>query len=100
MTSILLPKQFHHDEISQIELSTMYWIMTGQHNYFGYIIWQHMQDIIAKDSMLPYGGLVTRLMLAYNICVSPDKEIIQVDRFNTINKNLLKKLSCTFSNSI
>ena len=59
MTSILLPKQFHHDEISQIELSTMYWIMTGQHNYFGYLIRQHMQYIIAKDTMLSYGGIVT-----------------------------------------
>ena len=59
-----------------------------------------MQDIIAKDSMLLYGGLVTRLMLAYNICVSPDEKIIQVDRFNTINKNLLKRLRCTFGNGI
>ena len=76
MISILLPKQFHYDEISQIELSTMYWIMTDQNNCFGYLIRQYMQDIIAKDSMLPYKGLVTRLMLAYNICVSPNEEII------------------------
>ena len=59
-----------------------------------------MQNIIAKDSMFPYRGLVTRLMLAYNICVSPDEEIIQVDRFNTINRNLLKRLRCTFGNGI
>ena len=100
MTSILLPKQFHLDEMSQIELSTMYWIITGQNNYFGYLIRQHMQDIIAKDTMLPYGGLITRLILAHNISVSPDEEIIQVDRFKTINKNLLKRLRCTFSNGI
>ena len=50
--------------------------------------------------MLPYGGLVTRLMLAYNICISPDEEIIQVDQFNTINRNILKRLRCTFSNGI
>ena len=59
-----------------------------------------MQNIIAKDTMLPYGGLITRLILAHDICVSPDEEIIQVDRFNTINKNLLKRLRCTFSNGI
>ena len=50
--------------------------------------------------MLSYGGLITRLILAHNISVSPDEEIIQVDRFNTINKNLLKRLRCTFSNGI
>ena len=59
-----------------------------------------MRDIIAKDTMLPYGGLVTRLILAHNICVSPNEEIIQVDRFTTINRNLLKRLRCTFSNGI
>ena len=76
MTSILFPKQYHLDEMSLIEISTMYWIMTGQHNYFGYSIRQHMQDITAKDTMLPYGGLITRLILAHDICVSPDEETI------------------------
>ena len=50
--------------------------------------------------MLLYGGLVTRLILTYNICVSLDEEIIQVDQFNTINKNLLKILRCIFCNGI
>ena len=27
LISIILPKQYHHDEVSQIELGTMYWIM-------------------------------------------------------------------------
>ena len=59
-----------------------------------------MQDIIAKDTILPYGGLITWLILAHDICVSPDEETIQVDWFNTINRNLLKRLRCTFSNGI
>ena len=42
MTIILFPKQYHLDEMSLIEISNMYWIMTGQHNCFGYSIRQHM----------------------------------------------------------
>ena len=36
MISILLPKQYYHDEVSQMKLGTMYWIMIGHNNYFGY----------------------------------------------------------------
>ena len=100
ITSIIFPKQFHLDEISQIEIGTMYWIMTGQHNCFGYLIRQHMQDIMTKDTILPYGRLITRILHAYDICIPPDEESIQNDRYNIINKNLLKKLRCTFSNGI
>ena len=27
LISIILPKQYHHDEVNQIELGTIYWIM-------------------------------------------------------------------------
>ncbi|CAL9114156.1 unnamed protein product [Musa textilis] len=65
--SILIPKQYHHDEISQMELGSMYWIMTGQDNCYGYLIWQTMKDIASKDLILLYGGLITRLLHAYNV---------------------------------
>ena len=74
--------------------------MTSQHNYFGYSIRQHIQDITAKDTMLSYGGLITRFLHAYDICIPPDEETIQSDRYNIINKNLLKRLRCTFNNGI
>ncbi|CAL9106625.1 unnamed protein product [Musa textilis] len=83
-----------------MELSTMYWIMTGQDNCFGYLIWQNMVDIASKDLMLSYGGLITRLLHAYNIRIPPDEEVIKVDRYNAINRNLLKRLRCTFRNGI
>ena len=38
LISIILPKQYHHDEVSQMELGTMYWIMKGHNNCFGYLI--------------------------------------------------------------
>ena len=50
--------------------------------------------------MLPYGGLITRFLLSHDICIPPDEETIQNDQYNIINRNLLKRLRCTFSNGI
>ena len=88
LISIILPKQYHHDEVSQIELGTMYWIMKGHNNYFGYLIQQNMIEISKKEMMLPYGSLITRLIHAYDIAIPHDEEVMKLDRFSVINKNL------------
>ena len=53
-----------------------------------------------KDMMLPYGGLITRLIYAYDIVIPPDEEVMKLDRFNIINRNLLWRLRCIFKNGI
>ena len=83
-----------------MELGTMYWIMKRHNNYFGYLIQQNMIKISKKDMMLLYGGLITRLLYAYNIVIPTDEEVIKLDRFNIINKNLLRRMRCTFRNGI
>ena len=50
--------------------------------------------------MLPYGGLITRLIHAHDIVIPPDEEVMKLDRFNVINRNLLRRLRCTFRNGI
>ena len=89
LVSIILPKQYHHDEVSQMELGTMYWIMKGYNNCFGYLIQQNMIEISKRDMILPYGGIITRMLNAYDITILPDEEVIKVDRCCIINKNLL-----------
>ena len=59
-----------------------------------------MIELSKKDMMLSYGGLITRLIHAYDIAIPPDKEVIKLDRFNVINRNLLRRLRCTFRNRI
>ena len=81
-----------------MEIGTMYWIMKGHQNCFGYLIQQNMIELSKKDMMLPYGGLITRLIHAYDIVIPPDEEVMKLDRFNVINKNLLRRLRCTFIN--
>ncbi|CAL9756427.1 unnamed protein product [Musa acuminata subsp. burmannicoides] len=100
LISILLPKQHHLDEINTLEINTMYWIMTGRDYCFGYLIRQNMIDISRKDIMLPYGGLITRLLHAHDITISPDEETMKLDKFNIINRNLLRRLRCIVINEI
>ena len=78
----------------------MYWIMKGHDNCFGYLIQQNMVELLKKDMMLPYGGLITRLIHAYDIVIPHDEEIIKLDRFNIINRNLLRRLRCIIRNGI
>ncbi len=59
-----------------------------------------MIELSKKDMMLPYGGLITRLLHAYDITIPPDEEVRKLDRFSIINKNLLRWLRCTFGNGI
>ena len=49
-----------------------------------------MIELSKRDMMLPYGGLITRLLHAYDITIPPDEKIIKLDRFSIINKNLLR----------
>ena len=63
--------------------------MKGHENSFGYLIQQNMIKLSKKDMMLPYGGLITRLIHAYDIVIPPDEEVMKLDRFNIINRNLL-----------
>ena len=98
MTSIILPKQYHHDEISQLELGTMYLIMKGHDICLGYLIQQNMLELSKKDMMLPYGGIITRIMKAYDILIPLEEEVMKVDRFSIINKNLLHRLRCYYRN--
>ena len=98
LTSIILPKQYHHDEVSQLELGTMYLIMKGHDICLGYLIQQNMLELSKKDMMLPYGGIITRIMKAYDILIPPEEEVIKVDRFSIINKNLLHRLRCFYRN--
>ena len=59
-----------------------------------------MIELSKKDTMLPYGGLITRLLHTYDIVIPPDEEVIKLDRFSIINKNLLRWMRCTFRNGI
>ena len=67
----------------------MYWIMKGHNNCFGCLIQQNMIELSKKDMMLLYGGLITRLLYAYDIAIPPDEEVIKLDIFSIINKNIL-----------
>ena len=100
LISIILLKQYHHDEVSQMKLGTIYWIMKRHNNYFGYLIQQNMIELLKKDMMLPYSGLITRLLHAYDIAIPPEEEVIKLDKFSIINRNLLQRMRCTFKNSI
>ena len=74
--------------------------MKGYNNCFGYLIQQNMIEISKKDMMLPYGGLIIRILHAYDIVIPPDEEVIKLDRFSIINKNLLRWMRCTFRNGM
>ena len=50
--------------------------------------------------MLPYDGLIIRLLYAYDITIPPEEEVIKLDRFSIINRNLLRWMRCTFRNGI
>ena len=81
-----------------MELGTMYWIIKGYDNCFGYLIQQDMIELSKKDIMLSYGGLITRLIHAYDIVILPDEKILKLDRFNIINRNMLRRLRCIVRN--
>ena len=98
MTSIILPKQYHHDEVSQLELGIMYLIMKERDICLGYLIQQNMLELSTKDMMLPYGGIITRIMKAYDIQIPLEEEVMKSDRFSIINKNLLHRLRCHYRN--
>lgn len=68
-----------------MKLETMYWIMVEHDNCFGYLIRQNIIELSTKNIILPYGGLITRLIHAHDIVILPDKETIKLDRFNVIN---------------
>ena len=59
-----------------------------------------MIELSKKDMMLPYGGLIIRLIHTYDIVFSRDEEVINLDRFNVINRNILRRLRCIFRNKI
>ena len=63
--------------------------MKGHNICFGYLIQQNMIELSKKDMMLPYGGIITRILKAYDIPIPLDEEVMKVDRFSIINKNLL-----------
>ena len=50
--------------------------------------------------MLPYGDLITRLIHAHDIVIPPNEEIMKLDRFNIINRNLLRRLRCIVMNHV
>ena len=50
--------------------------MKGHNNYFGYLIQQNMIELSKQDMMFSYGGLITRLLHAYDIVIPPDEEVI------------------------
>ena len=50
--------------------------------------------------MLPYVCLIIRLIHAYDIAIPPDEEVMKLDRFNIINRNLLRRLRYIFQNGI
>ncbi|WP_217540047.1 hypothetical protein, partial [Stenotrophomonas sp. GbtcB23] len=66
--------------------------MKGHNICFGYLIRQNMIELSKRDMMLPYGGIITRIFNAYDIPILSDEEVIKVDRFSAINKNLLHPL--------
>ena len=74
--------------------------MKGYNNCFGYLIQQNIIELSKRNMMLPYGGFITRLLYAFDIAISPDEEVIKLDRFSIINRNLLWRLRCIFRNSI
>ena len=74
--------------------------MVGHENCFGYLIRQNLIDLSTKEMMLPYGDLMTGLMHAHDIVIPPDEKIFKLDRFNIINKNLLRRLRCIVRNRI
>ena len=53
--------------------------MKGHDNCFGYLIQQNIIKLLKKDMMLPYGGLITRLIHAHDIVIALDEEILQLD---------------------
>ena len=59
-----------------------------------------MIELSKKDMMLPYGGIITRILNAYDIAIPPDEEVIKVNRFSIINKNLLQRMRCIFRNGM
>ena len=69
-------------------------------NCFGYLIQQNMIEISKNDMMLPYGGIITRILHTYDIAIPPDEEVIKFDRFSIINKNLLCRMRCLFRNGM
>ena len=44
-----------------------------------------MIELSKKDMMLPYGGLIIRLIHAYDIVIPPNEKVMKLDRFNVIN---------------
>ena len=67
-----------------MEIGTMYWIIKGYDNCFGYLIQQNMIELSKKDMMLPYGGLITRLIHTYDIVIPPTEEVMKLDIFSVI----------------
>ena len=58
-----------------------------------------MIDLSTKVMILSYGGLITRLMHAHDIVILPE-ETLKLDRFNGINRNLLRRLRYIVRNKI
>ena len=59
-----------------------------------------MIEISKKDMMLLYDSIITRILHAYDIAISLDEEVIKLDRFSIINKNLLRRMKCIFRNGM
>ena len=59
-----------------------------------------MIEISKKEIILSYGGLITRILHAYDITIPLDEEVIKLDKFSIINKNLLRQMRCIFRNGM
>ena len=59
-----------------------------------------MFELSTKDMMLPYDGLITRLIHEHDIVIPPYEETLKLNRFNVINRNLLRRLRCIIRNRI
>ena len=59
-----------------------------------------MIEISKKNMILLYGGIITRILHAYDITIPPEEGVIKLDRFSIINRNLLQWMRCIFRNEI
>ena len=90
---IFIPKGRHLDDVSFLEAFLVDNILTERKINMGYIIFQHMKACsLSKDSVLPYGMFITKIVKYFNVNLRNEIDGKKLKSFDTYDRPSLRHM--------
>ena len=88
---IFIPKRGHRDDVSFLEAFLVDNILTKRKVNMGYIIFCHMKACsLSKDSVLPYGMFITKIVKYFNVNLRNETDENKLKSFDTYDRASLQ----------